>query len=66
MQNRVPDSLTAKFREIKQAREAVLEKKGGLKKSVKSTVDEITNEIKTTASKRPTWDEFIKEIQCNY
>jgi hypothetical protein len=66
MAERVPDSLTAKFKEIKAAREAALEKRGGAKKSIKKITDDINTEIKKTASKRPTWEEFAKQISCNY
>lgn len=63
---RVPDSLTAQFRAIKAARETALEKRGGYQKASKAITDQIKKEIKSNASKRPTWEEFIKEVQCSY
>jgi hypothetical protein len=63
---RDPDSVTAKFNEIKAARAAAIEKKGGLVKVKKSVVDDIRKEIVKNASKRPTWEAFAKEITCNY
>jgi hypothetical protein len=66
MAERVPDSITAKYREIKSAREAAIEKRGGLQKATKSITDDIKKEIKSNASKRVTWEEFIKEVQCAY
>lgn len=62
---RNPDSVVAKLREIKIAREKVLEKKGG-KKLIKSTITDIKSEIVKASSKRVTWEEFIDEIKCNY
>lgn len=66
MAERVPDSITAKYKEIKAAREAALEKRGGAKKAVKQITDEIQREIKRNVSKRPSWEDFVKEVQCNY
>lgn len=63
---RVPDSITAKYQEIKAARQAALEKRGGMKKAVKQLTDEIQKEIKKTVSKRPDWESFVKDLQCNY
>lgn len=68
MSERVPDSLTAKFQEAKAAREANLEKRGGVKKLTEKIVKEeqpkLQKEISRTASKRPTWESFINEISC--
>jgi hypothetical protein len=65
MSERVPDSITAKFNEIKAAREAALEKQGGVKKAVKKITEDIQKEIRTTASKRPSWEEFTRQLTCN-
>lgn len=61
---RVPDSITARFQEIKAAREAALEKRGGAKKQTKKVTNDIHKEITRTASKRQTWEEFTKSLTC--
>lgn len=66
MAERVPDSLTAQFKAIKTAREAAVEKRGGLQKASKAITDSIRKAIKANASKRPSWEEFINEVQCAY
>jgi hypothetical protein len=66
MAERVPDSITAKFKEIKAAREAALEKRGGVKKAVKKMTDEIQTEIKKQKVTPKTWSDFVEQIKCNY
>lgn len=63
---RMPDSLTAKFQEIKAAREAALEKKGGVKKAVKQMTDDIQKEIRKQKVTPKTWSDFVEQIKCNY
>lgn len=63
---RIPDSFTAKVQEIKRARQANIEKKGGMQKQTKQVVEEIGTEIKKVSSKRPSWEEFINEVKCNF
>lgn len=63
---RIPDSITAKFREVKAAREAAVEKRGGMKKQVEAAKSDIKKEIKRTVSKPQTWDDFIRQVQCQY
>ncbi len=60
-----PNSPVKIMRDIQAAREAKLEKTGGAPKAKKAIVDEIKTEIKKTASKRPTWEEFINQVKCN-
>jgi hypothetical protein len=66
MQNRVEDSITAKFQEIKKARESRVEKYSG--KSVSKTKNDIIKEIKSKTPKiqKQTWSEFVEQIKCNY
>ena len=59
-----PNSPVKIMRDIKNAREAVAEKKSG-KTAKKDTVNEIKKEIKVNVSKRPTWEEFTKNLTCN-
>lgn len=40
--------------------------KGIVEKEAKKTVKEIKTELKKSVSKKKTWDDFIKEIQCQY
>lgn len=60
---RNPESPVMKIKEVKDSRENALAKKGIKKGDV---VSEIQREIKANVSKRPTWEEFINEIKCNY
>lgn len=61
-----PNSPVKIMRDIQQAREAKIEKRTGKKKpqAVKEVVDEIKREVQKSVSKRPSWEEFLKEIQC--
>jgi len=63
-----PDSPVRIMRDVVKINEAVVEKRTGKKieQIQKETTQEIKAEIKKNASKRPTWEEFIKEIMCNY
>jgi hypothetical protein len=61
MRERVPDSLTAKFSEIKAAREAGAKLRGETAEKVKA---DISKEVVRQASKRPTWEAFVREIVC--
>jgi hypothetical protein len=62
------DSPVKAMRDVQQAREKAVEKRTGktVAKAKKDAVSEMKKEIKKTASKRPDWNEFIKEITCNY
>lgn len=61
-------SPTRIIRDVQKARETSFEKKSD--KSVSEARREVVNEIKTemkkSASKRPSWEEFINEIKCNF
>jgi hypothetical protein len=63
-----PDSPVKIMRDVIKIKESVVEKRTGKKveQIQKETAQEIKTEIKKSASKRPTWEEFIKEIMCNY
>ena len=63
---RNPDSLTAKFKEIKDAREKQFERrnKKTSTKAKQEAVKEIKDSIKKSVSKRPTWEEFINSVTC--
>jgi hypothetical protein len=61
MAERVPDSLSAKFAEIKKAREAGAKQRGETPAKIKA---EINGEVMKAASKRPTWEQFVREIVC--
>ena len=63
---RAPESPVRIMQDITKARETALEKRTKKKASQikKSTVNEIKSEIKKGVSKRPTWEEFVREIQC--
>ena len=54
--------------DIKKSREASLERvtKKSTTELRKQAVGEIKESIKKSASKRPTWEEFIKQITCGY
>lgn len=57
------------MQDIRDARERAVEKRqgeGAVKKAKKQIAQEIDAAMKKEVSKRPTWDEFIKEIQCKY
>lgn len=68
MAERNPDSVTMKIREVQKAREEAINKKvkGGVKEAKEKVVSDIKKEILGHASKRPSWEEFIKEVQCGY
>lgn len=61
-----PYSPVRIMRDLQQFREAKAEKKSGKKRqqAVKDTVLEIKEEVQKSVSKRPSWEEFLKEIQC--
>lgn len=65
---RVADSPVKIIQEIRNVREAAIEKrsKGKIEATKKAIASDIKVEIKKAASKRPTWEEFIKEVQCQY
>lgn len=70
---RIPNSPVQVILDVSKAREIALEgRTGGILKRKqkvaqiqKVEVENIRIEIKKSASKRPTWEEFIKEIKCN-
>ncbi len=63
-----PDSPVSIIRNLNKVLEDNFKKKTGKDpaKAKKQVVEEIKKEIKSTAAKRPTWEEFIKEVQCTY
>lgn len=61
---RAPNSLTAIYQSIRSAREATVEKRGGVKKATKAATDEIRREIKRGASKPGVWKAFAQSIAC--
>lgn len=65
---RNPESPVKIMQDVKKAKETAFEKKTGKKVEIekKTIVDEIKNEMKKSASKRPSWEEFIQTIQCGY
>lgn len=56
------------IQDVKESRAKNIESKskGTTAKTKKAIVDDIKTELKKTASKRPGWEEFIKEVQCDY
>lgn len=63
-----PDSPVRIIRDMNQNYAESFKKKTG-KDPVKATQEEvkaIKKEVSRVASKRPTWEEFIKEVQCTY
>ena len=60
------DDPLAVIKDVKETREAAVEKKspGAIKKAKKEIADEISKEIKKTASKRQTWEDFVKTLEC--
>lgn len=61
MSERVPDSLAAKFQEIREAREAGSKKRG---ETTERLFKDIQKEVVRQSSKRPTWEAFVREITC--
>lgn len=61
MAERVPDGITAKFQEIREARKAGSKQRG---ESTEKVAQNIQSEIARQASKRPTWEAFVREIEC--
>jgi len=61
MAERVPDSLSAKFAEIQEARRAGSKLRGETPERV---YQDIRTEITRQAAKRPTWEAFVREITC--
>lgn len=61
MSERVPDSITAKFREIREARQEGSKQRG---ETTEKVVKEIRREVVKNSSKRPTWEAFVREITC--
>ena len=60
MRERVPDSISAAFQEIRAARQEGSRLRGETPK----LVNEIKTEIVRQSSKRPTWEAFVREITC--
>lgn len=65
---RAQDSPVRLIQEVRDAREAAIEKKtkGTVDKAKVEIAKDIKTEIKKAVSARPSWDEFIQEIQCKY
>jgi hypothetical protein len=61
MAERTPDSITAAFREIQEARRAGSKQRDETPGRV---VESIKKEVVRNASKRPTWEAFVREITC--
>lgn len=63
---RVPDSITAKFQAIRDARLAAVEKRtgGSVKKATKEITRTIRKQIQKTASKKSAWMSFVDSIAC--
>jgi hypothetical protein len=63
-----PNSPVKILRDIKAVREAKLTKRTAEtpRKAMLREVESITKEIRRSASKRETWEEFIQQITCNY
>jgi hypothetical protein len=61
-----PNSPVAIIRGVQRNREAKIETKTGKTKpqATRDVVSEIQKEVKKNSSKRPTWEEFIREITC--
>lgn len=56
------------MQDVRDQRTIAIEKKskGTIEKTKKEVADGIKKEIKEAVSKRPSWDDFIKEIQCQF
>lgn len=56
------------IQDIRDAREKAIEdnKKGTLDKQKKEIAQDIKSEIKKSVSKKQSWDDFIKDIQCKF
>jgi hypothetical protein len=61
MSERVPDSITAKFHEIREARKAGSKQRGQTPEKI---VQEVRTEITRKASKPPAWEDFVRSIEC--
>lgn len=63
---RSPESPVKIIQDVIKTREIAIEKRTGKKPTdlKKTGINEIKTEIKKIASKRPTWEEFIKDITC--
>jgi hypothetical protein len=61
MAERVPDGIAAKFTEIKRARAEGAKLRGETPAKIKA---DISKEVVRQASKRPTWEAFVREIVC--
>lgn len=61
-----PNSPVKIMRDIQQFREAKVEQKTGKKRpqAIKEVVKEIREEVQKSVSKRPTWEDFMREITC--
>lgn len=69
LRERDPDSATAQLQALKKSREEAAQKRLGkrtLNEAKKQEVGKIKESIKRSASKRPDWGQFIKEITCGY
>src|SRR3990167_79019 len=65
---RSPESPVKIIQDVAKVRETAIEKRTGKKvaKAKQEGISEIKAEIKKSASKRPTWEEFTKELTCNF
>lgn len=61
-------SPVSKIQELKDTREDAIENKkpGTIAKTRKTIADSITTEIKKATSTRQSWEDFAKQISCNY
>lgn len=65
-----PNSAVDLIKSVKKAREGAIIKKGKTVPEAEKEVKDVEEksleaEVKANSSKRPTWEEFIKELQCN-
>ncbi len=65
---RTQDSPVRMIQDIKETRQAALEKKtkGTVSKARAEIAKDIKTEIKKSVSSRVSWEEFINEVQCKY
>lgn len=64
---RDPSSPVGAIKAVQEAREANLKEKGiTMAKEVEKVAKEVRAHVKEAISKRPAWEDFVREIQCNY